>query len=122
MWSIRILIHYSKLTPHLFLIVAYATRAFPEFVGTTERIGEVGAVGSTNLPGKKPRTKYKPVHRKYRPVPTYFPDPVAQQFKAIPKTVPLELPEEPPEWENLEYHVGRMTKERMEEMLGRVEE
>ncbi|KAJ3831058.1 hypothetical protein F5878DRAFT_678207 [Lentinula raphanica] len=59
---------------------------------------------------------------KYRPVPTYFPDPVAQQFKPIPKTVPLILPENPPEWEEFDYAKGRMTKEHLEEMLGRIKD
>ncbi|KAJ3749852.1 hypothetical protein DFH05DRAFT_1366104, partial [Lentinula detonsa] len=64
---------------------------------------------------------YKPVDRKVRPVPTYFPDPVAQQFKEIPAAVPLELPTHPTDYHNLDFS-GRVTLERLENMFNKIPE
>ncbi|THU77127.1 hypothetical protein K435DRAFT_576302, partial [Dendrothele bispora CBS 962.96] len=63
---------------------------------------------------------YKPVHRKYRPVPTYMPDPIAQQFKKIPPPIPLDLPKKPIPWREIPYGT-RVTLERMQMMLENIE-
>ncbi|THU85288.1 hypothetical protein K435DRAFT_685878, partial [Dendrothele bispora CBS 962.96] len=67
------------------------------------------------------RTKYKPVHRKYRLVPTYMPNPESQQFRTIPPPEPLVIPKKPMPWRKLPYG-KRVTLERMEMMLGNIEE
>lgn len=58
--------------------------------------------------------------RKVRPVPTYFPDPRAQEFKEIPPAVLLELPTHPSNYHNLDFS-GRVTLERLEGMLDSIE-
>ncbi|THU80495.1 hypothetical protein K435DRAFT_845093 [Dendrothele bispora CBS 962.96] len=63
---------------------------------------------------------YKPVHRKYRPVPTYMPNPEAQQFKSIPRATPLKLPKNPPHYKTLKFG-NRVTLERLELMLSKIE-
>ncbi|KAJ3924295.1 MAG: hypothetical protein NXY57DRAFT_1045051, partial [Lentinula lateritia] len=68
---------------------------------------------------KAPKRKYKPVDRKVRPVPTYFPDPRAQEFKEIPAAVPLKLPVRPVDYHNLDFS-GRVTLERLEDMLRKI--
>ena len=65
---------------------------------------------------KTPKRKYKPVHLKVRPVPTYFPDPQAQQFKEIPSPTPTPLPHHPKDWRQLPFN-NRITRERLETML-----
>ncbi|THU84065.1 hypothetical protein K435DRAFT_561754, partial [Dendrothele bispora CBS 962.96] len=64
--------------------------------------------------------KYKPVHRKYHPVPTYMPDPIAQQFKKITPPVPMDLPKKPVLWRTLPYR-ERVSLKRMEVMLNNIE-
>ncbi|THU80245.1 hypothetical protein K435DRAFT_617487, partial [Dendrothele bispora CBS 962.96] len=64
--------------------------------------------------------KYKPVHRKFRPVPTYMPNPEAQQFKPLPKPVPIPLPRNPPPYQELEFGTI-VTKEWLEMMLSKIE-
>ncbi|KAI0026769.1 hypothetical protein K488DRAFT_34584, partial [Vararia minispora EC-137] len=62
---------------------------------------------------------YKPVDCKIRPVPTYFPDPHAQQFKPIPlpKIECLVIPPEPHE-----SFTGtvRLTRERLDQLLAAI--
>jgi hypothetical protein len=64
--------------------------------------------------------KYKPVHKKVRPVPTYMPDPVAQQFSEIPTVIPTELPIHPPYYKSLNFG-SRVTLERLESMLSKIQ-
>ncbi|KAJ3870981.1 hypothetical protein F5051DRAFT_341484, partial [Lentinula edodes] len=68
---------------------------------------------------KTPKRKYKPVDRKVRPVPTYFPDPRAQEFKEVPAAVPLKLPVRPVDYHDLDFS-GRVTLERLEDMLQKI--
>ncbi|KAJ3743874.1 hypothetical protein DFH05DRAFT_1376212, partial [Lentinula detonsa] len=63
---------------------------------------------------------YKPVDRKVRLVPTYFPNPAAQQFKEIPDAVPIRLPTHPVDYRKLDFS-GRVTLERLESMLKKIE-
>ena len=79
----------------------------------------------TNLQMDKPnplakKKKYKPRDRKVRPVPTNFPNPAAQQFKPIPLSTPLQFPTHPIEYQQLQYS-SRVTLERLESMLARIE-
>lgn len=70
-------------------------------------------------PDRGPR-KYKPVARRHRPVPTYMPDPRAQQFLDIPELPPLILPTRPPAYSSLPAD-ERMTQDRLEGLLKTVE-
>ncbi|KAM5539997.1 hypothetical protein V8D89_006329, partial [Ganoderma adspersum] len=70
-------------------------------------------------PSKSPR-KYKPVHRRHRPVPTYMPDPRAQQFSEIPELPPLILPTHPPARFDLPLN-PRITRERLDGLLATIE-
>ncbi|KAK0216824.1 hypothetical protein IW262DRAFT_1276024, partial [Armillaria fumosa] len=73
--------------------------------------------------GKPPLTskkKYKPVHVKRRPVPTYMPNPEAQVFQEIPPPIPTELPIFPKPYQSLEFG-QRVTLERLEAMLAKIE-
>ncbi|THV01744.1 hypothetical protein K435DRAFT_571006, partial [Dendrothele bispora CBS 962.96] len=63
---------------------------------------------------------YKPVDRKHRPVPTYMPNPEAQQFKSIPPPTPLVLPTHPIPYKQLKFG-KRVTLERLEAMLAKIE-
>lgn len=71
-------------------------------------------------PERGPR-KYKPVARRHRPVPTYMPDPRAQQFLDIPELPPLLLPTHPPHYTTLPAD-SRMTQERLLGLLKTIEE
>ncbi|RDX46375.1 hypothetical protein OH76DRAFT_1329929, partial [Lentinus brumalis] len=64
--------------------------------------------------------KYKPVARRHRPVPTYMPDPRAQQFLEIPELPPLILPSHPPRYLDLPPDT-RMTPEHLEGLLKTIE-
>ncbi len=70
-------------------------------------------------PKRGPR-KYKPVARRHRPVPTYMPDPRAQQFLDIPELPPLSLPTHPLHYTRLPAD-DRMTQERLEKLLQTIE-
>lgn len=77
--------------------------------------------GDMKKPTKKTLVrKYKPVDQKVRPVPTYFPDPRAQEFKEIPPAILLDLPTRPTSYKNLDFS-GRVTLERLEGMLASIE-
>ena len=78
------------------------------------------SVGTGKKPAKRTTRPYKRVDQKVRPVPTYFPDPRAQEFKEIPPAVPLELPVCPPDYHSLDFS-GRVTLERLEVMLAKIE-
>lgn len=67
-----------------------------------------------------PKRRYKPVDRKYRPVPTFLPDINPDKYRPIPPPVPLELPHNPPPRSSLLCGT-RLTRERLDEMLGRIE-
>ena len=92
----------------------------------TERALSQGNVHSTNAVEKSKssplstKRKYKPVHRKVRPVPTYMPNPEAQQFLDIPAPVPTILPTHPPDYRTLHFG-SRVSRERLELMLGKIE-
>lgn len=62
------------------------------------------------------KKKYKPVDRKVRPVPTYMPDPIAQQFKPIPLPPLQPLPSHPPSRAHFKP-TTRMTQERFQSLL-----
>lgn len=82
----------------------------------------VSFVLETNIiprPSRSPK-KYKPVHRRHRPVPTYMPDPRAQQFSEIPELPPLTLPTHPPHHSALPPD-SRMTQERLQGLLKTIE-
>ncbi|KAJ6571440.1 hypothetical protein B0H19DRAFT_873897, partial [Mycena capillaripes] len=63
---------------------------------------------------------YKPVDRKVKPVPTSQPDPQAHVFRPIPRTSFTELPTHPPDYRTLKFG-SRVTKERLESMLAKIE-
>ena len=65
--------------------------------------------------------KYKPVHRKVRPVPSYMPDAKGQEFKPIPLPEILPLPLDPPSITNFKC-TGRLTKDRLDKILSRIPE
>ncbi len=71
-------------------------------------------------PERGPR-KYKPVARRHRPVPTYMPNPRAQQFIDIPELPPLILPTHPPHHTTLPAD-DRMTQERLQGLLKTIED
>ncbi|KJA17083.1 hypothetical protein HYPSUDRAFT_93092, partial [Hypholoma sublateritium FD-334 SS-4] len=62
---------------------------------------------------------YKPVDRKVRPVPTYMPDPVSQQYKSIPLPELQPLPITPPPLEDFQP-TDRMTQERFDRLIATV--
>ncbi|KAI0739252.1 hypothetical protein C8Q80DRAFT_1066571, partial [Daedaleopsis nitida] len=64
--------------------------------------------------------KYKPLHRCHRPVPTYMPDPRAQQFSEIPELPPLTLPTNPPHYSTLPPHT-HMSQEHLQGLLKTIE-
>ncbi|THU79043.1 hypothetical protein K435DRAFT_811034 [Dendrothele bispora CBS 962.96] len=66
------------------------------------------------------KRRYKPVDRKHRPVPTYMPNPEAQQFKRIPPPTPLKLPTRPIPYKQLKFG-KRVTLECLEAMLAKIE-
>ncbi len=72
----------------------------------------------TNLTTKR---KYKPVDQKVRPVPTYMPDPVSQQYKAIPIPKKHPLPIKPPPLEEF-VPTERMTRERFDRLIATIPE
>ena len=78
------------------------------------------ATSTIPRPSKSPK-KYKPVHRRFRPVPTYMPDPRAQQFTEIPEMPPLTLPTHPPARSTLSLN-ARMTRDRLDRLLATVEQ
>ncbi len=92
----------------------------------TRRILSEGNVYSSNTADKSKssplsmKQKYKPVHRKVRPVPTYMPNLAAQQFRDIPSPSPTVLPTHPPDYQTLQFG-ARVTRERLELMLGKIE-
>ncbi|KAI0040408.1 hypothetical protein FA95DRAFT_1479061, partial [Auriscalpium vulgare] len=63
---------------------------------------------------------YKPVDRKVRPVPTYMPNPSAQQFKPIPLPTLEPLPTRPPPLSSF-VPTERMTQERFDLLLATIE-
>ncbi|KAJ3504975.1 hypothetical protein NMY22_g17741 [Coprinellus aureogranulatus] len=65
------------------------------------------------------KRRYKPVDRKVRPVPTYMPNPIAQQYKPIPEPVLTPLPIHPPP-RSLHTPTERMTKERYDQLLATI--
>jgi hypothetical protein len=65
--------------------------------------------------------KYKPVHRKVRPVPSYMPDAKGQEFKPIPLPELSPLPLDPPSIANFKS-TGRLTKDRLDKILSRIPE
>ena len=81
---------------------------------------------STNSTGKSEcsplstKKRYKPVHRKFRPVPTYMPNPEAQEFLPIPPPSPTLLPTHPPPIHSLSFG-NRVTKDRLFEMMLKIE-
>ena len=62
------------------------------------------------------KRKYKPVDRKVRPVPTYMPDPLGQEFKPIEIPHLPPLPFDPPAYADFEPTV-RLTQERLDKIL-----
>jgi hypothetical protein len=70
--------------------------------------------------GGLPKCKYKPVDQKVQPVPTYMPDPQAQEFKDIPPPVLTILPVHPINYRQLDFG-KRVTLERLETMLKTIE-
>jgi hypothetical protein len=66
------------------------------------------------------KRKYKPVHRKVRPVPTYMPNPEAQFFGEIPLPKLTDLPTHPRDYHQLEFG-SRVTLPRLKMMLARIE-
>ncbi|KAJ7247154.1 hypothetical protein B0H12DRAFT_1304696 [Mycena haematopus] len=65
------------------------------------------------------KKKYKPVHRKVRPVPTYMPNPEAQFFREIPPPNLTDLPLHPRNYRELPFG-SRVTLPRLESMLARI--
>ncbi len=65
------------------------------------------------------KKKYKPVHRKHRPVPTYMPNPEVQYFREIPTPIPISLPLEPIDYHRLSFG-SRVMLERLELMLEKI--
>ncbi|KAF8916924.1 hypothetical protein CPB85DRAFT_1483376 [Mucidula mucida] len=68
---------------------------------------------------KKTGRHFKPVARKYRPVPSYMPDPAAQVFKDIPKRPPNPIPLDPPPIDSLDFS-GRITRERLDLLVSKI--
>ena len=73
---------------------------------------------STNALATKKR--YKPVHRKVWPVPTFMLNPEAQRFYDILPPVPTLLPHKPKDYRDLDFG-PQVTFERLEYMLGKIE-
>ncbi|KAF8902986.1 hypothetical protein CPB85DRAFT_1226753, partial [Mucidula mucida] len=70
-------------------------------------------------PQKTGRT-YKPADRKYRPVPSYMPDPEAQKFGEIPVLPPTKLPTHPVDYRELVYD-EIITADRMQYLLDKID-
>lgn len=68
---------------------------------------------------KRTGRKWKPEHRRYRPVPSYMPDPAAQVFKEIPELPPLDIPLNPPPIRELPFS-DRITPERLDILLSKI--
>ena len=86
-------------------------------LGTTYN-SSAGTMETPQVLQKKRR--YKPVHRKVRPVATNMPNPEAQQFKPIPVANPIQLPFHPVDYKSLNFG-NRVTLERLELMLSKIE-
>jgi hypothetical protein len=83
---------------------------------TDYRLARTSAAAKAPLVGKK---RYKPVHRKVRPVPSYMPNPEAHFFREIPRTTLTDLPTHPPDYRKLKFG-RRVTLERLELMLSKI--
>lgn len=92
---------YAHLTGHVtrdMHLTPWISWAFPELSPSFN-----SSLALTNIPGMKPRSKYKPVHHKYHPVPTYNPEPGAKQFGTLPEPKNLEFPTNPPHINSLAF-------------------
>ncbi|KAJ7104910.1 hypothetical protein C8R44DRAFT_639725, partial [Mycena epipterygia] len=78
------------------------------------------AIADLPLSAVAVKRKYKPVHRKVRPVPTYMPNPEAQFFREIPPPQLTDLPTHPRDYRELKFG-SRVTLPRLESMLARIE-
>lgn len=65
------------------------------------------------------RTKYKPVHKKVRPVPTYMPDPAGQTFKPIVLSKLPPLPLDPPSRVDF-VPTSRLSQDRLDLILSSI--
>ncbi|KIL54696.1 hypothetical protein M378DRAFT_182445 [Amanita muscaria Koide BX008] len=63
--------------------------------------------------------KYKPVHKKVRPVPSYMPDARSQEFKPIPIPDISPLPLRVESRSNFVQN-GRLSRERLDEILSKI--
>ncbi|KIJ30692.1 hypothetical protein M422DRAFT_267736 [Sphaerobolus stellatus SS14] len=84
----------------------------PSYPGWTKR----ALIDNTNIIESHGARRYKPVDRKVRPVPTYMPNPAAQQFKPIPLPHVLPLPFFPPPISEFRP-TSRLTQERFDLLL-----
>ncbi|KIJ44991.1 hypothetical protein M422DRAFT_251632 [Sphaerobolus stellatus SS14] len=84
----------------------------PLYPGWTKR----ALIDNTNIIESHGARRYKPVDRKVRPVPTYMPNPAAQQFKPIPLPHILPLPFFPPPISEFRP-TSRFTQERFDLLL-----
>ncbi len=114
-WTERALPEILSLTESTIAVTSPITY---ETFGVATR--EAAVVTHSNLKPKPKARKYKPAHMKHRPVPTNFPDPVAQQFKPIPPPIPTTMPSQPQKFSSLKFG-RRVTRERFEDMMKKME-
>ena len=79
----------------------------------TDRVFSSDHVQYVSVTAKR---KYKPVHRKVRPVPSYMPNPSAQKFKPVIITEPSPLPHNPPPLSDF-IPTQRLTREHLDKIL-----
>ena len=97
-------------------------RGRPQDMPWTRRVFEMGEEGgtivmTTNIVQRKSR--YKPVERKVRPVPSYMPDPGGQVFRPIVLPEQSPLPLNPPPLRDFKF-TKKLTRERVNEVMGRI--
>lgn len=100
-------VSYSNLVNNA-LKTPWTLRALPEHFPSENRHASATA-----------KRRYKPVDRKVRPVPTYMPNPIAQQYKRIPDPQIEPLPTRPPPRSTF-VPTERMTRERYDQLLSTV--
>lgn len=95
----------------------------PKSTPWTKRVFEEGGEGEGVLSSNvlQRRTKYKPVDRKVRPVPSYMPDPEGQVFRPVVIEEPPPLPTNPPSLSDF-VPTKKLTIERLNDILSRVPE
>lgn len=108
--------HVTSLSPPVSYDSLLRTVSYVTFPSLTHFVSDWSRRALTTVSRINAARKYKPVHRKVRPVPTYMPNPSAQKF--VPITIPDidELPVLPPKLIDF-IPTERLTRERLDNIL-----